>query len=70
MRAWKDVFQSAYCMGSPLNVVGLGTGRRLILNESVIAVAIAAALAIAPSALGIGPFEGLKDWSRNWSCGR
>ena len=40
-------------MGSPLKIIGSGPGRRLILIESVIAAAIAAALAAVFSDLGV-----------------
>ena len=44
MRARKEDFQSEYCIGSPLKMVGSGTGKRLILTESAIAAMIAAVL--------------------------
>ena len=40
MIAWKDDFQSGYWIGLPLKMVGSGAGRRLMLNDSVIAVII------------------------------
>ena len=46
-------WQSEYSMVSPLKIIGSGTGRRLMLMESVIAAAIAAALAGVSSDLGV-----------------
>ena len=49
-------------MGSPLEMIGSGTGRRLMLMESVIAAAIAAARAAVLSDLGVDSIRGLQGY--------